>query len=51
MSPVEQIALTINIALRRERATLDYYNTGPILDSFAALPKDRSVDQIKQSQD
>jgi hypothetical protein len=28
MSPVEQIALTINIALRRDVATLDYYRTG-----------------------
>ena len=29
-SAVERIALTINIALRREQATLDYYNTGSI---------------------
>jgi hypothetical protein len=28
MSPVEQVALTVNIALRREVATLDYYKTG-----------------------
>jgi hypothetical protein len=33
---VEQIALTINVALRREQATLDYCNTGSIPDSFAA---------------
>jgi hypothetical protein len=51
MSPVEQIALTVNIALRREQATLDYYNTGSIPDSFATLPKDWTVDQIKQFQD
>ena len=51
MSPVEQIALTINIALRREQATLDYYNTGSIPDSFATLPKDWTVDQIRQFQD
>jgi len=51
MSPVEQIALTTNIALRREQATLDYYNTGSIPDSFATLPKDWTVDQIKQFQD
>jgi len=25
MSPVEQVAFTVNIALRREAATLDYY--------------------------
>ena len=51
MSPVEQIALTINIALRREQVTLDYYNTGSIPDSFATLPKDWTVDQIRQFQD
>ena len=28
MSPVEQVALTVNIALRREAATLDYYRSG-----------------------
>jgi hypothetical protein len=50
-SPVEQVALTINIALRREQATLDYYNTGPIPDTFATLPKDWTVDQIRQFQD
>ncbi len=50
-SPVEPIALTVNIALRREQATLDYYNTGSIPDSFATLPKDWTVDQIRQFQD
>ncbi len=50
-SPVEQIALTVNIALRREQATLDYYNTGSVPDSFATLPKDWTVDQIRQFQD
>jgi hypothetical protein len=28
MSPVEQIALIVNIALRRDAATLDYYRAG-----------------------
>jgi hypothetical protein len=50
-SPVEQIALTVNIALRREQATLDYYNTGSVPDSFATLPKEWTVDQIRQFQD
>jgi hypothetical protein len=50
-SPVEQIALTVNIALRREQATLDYYHTGSVPDSFATLPKDWTVDQIRQFQD
>ena len=50
-SPVEQIALTINIALRRKQATLDYCNTDSIPDFFATLPKDWTVDQIRQFQD
>jgi hypothetical protein len=51
MSPVEQIALTINIALRRDMATLDYYHAGSTPDAFATLPKDWTLDQIKQFQD
>jgi hypothetical protein len=51
MSPVEQIALTINIALRRDTATLDYYRAGSVPDSFATLPKEWTVDQIRQFQD
>jgi hypothetical protein len=51
MSPVEQIALTINIALRRDAATLDYYRSGSIPDSFATLPKEWTTDQIRQFQD
>ena len=34
MSPVEQIALTVNIALRRDASTLDYYRTGSSPDAF-----------------
>ncbi len=51
MSPVEQVALTINIALRRDMATLDYYRLGSTPDAFATLPKDWTLDQIKQFQD
>src|SRR5579863_8853594 len=51
MSPVEQIALTINIALRRDVATLDYYRAGSAPDAFATLPKEWTLDQIKQFQD
>ena len=50
-SPVEQIALTVNIALRREAATLDYYRAGSTPDAFATLPKEWTVDQIRQFQD
>ncbi len=51
MSPVEQIALTINIALRRDAATLDYYRTGSSPDAFATLPKEWTADQIRSFQD
>jgi hypothetical protein len=50
-SPVEQIALTVNVALRREAATLDYYRAGSTPDAFATLPKEWTVDQIRQFQD
>jgi phage portal protein BeeE len=50
-SPVEQIALTINIALRRDAATLDYYRSGSTLDAFATLPKEWTTDQIRSFQD
>ena len=51
MSPVEQIALTVNIALRRDAATLDYYKTGSSPDAFATLPKEWTADQIRSFQD
>ncbi len=51
MSPVEQVALTVNIALRREAATLDYYRAGSSPDAFATLPKEWTSDQIRQFQD
>ena len=47
MSPVEQIARTVNIALRRDAATLDYYRTGSSPDAFATLPKEWTADQIR----
>ena len=50
-SPVEQIALTINIALRRDAATLEYYNSGTVPDAFATLPKEWTPDQIRSFQD
>jgi hypothetical protein len=51
MSPVEQIALTINIALRREAATLEYYRAGSLPAAFGTLPSQWTNDQYKQFQD
>ena len=50
-SPVEQIILTVNIALRRDIFTLEYYNTGSMPDAFGNLPKEWTGDQVKQFQD
>lgn len=49
--PVEQVILTVNIALRRDIYTLEYYNSGSLPDAFGALPKEWTPDQIKQFQD
>jgi hypothetical protein len=51
VSPVEQIALTVNIALRRDASTLDYYPAGSSPDAFATLPKEWTADQIRSFQD
>ena len=51
MSPVEQIALTINIALRREATTLDYYRAGSVPDAFGTVPKEWTGDEIRSFQD
>ncbi len=49
-SPVEQIILTVNIAIRRDIAALQYYSEGSLPASFGTLPKEWSVDQIKAFQ-
>lgn len=46
-SPVEQILLTVNIAIRRAMHQLEYYREGSQPDAFVGLPKDWNVDQIK----
>ena len=51
LSPVEQIALTVNIALRRDAATLDYYRAGSVPNAFGTVPKEWSSDQIRGFQD
>jgi hypothetical protein len=50
-SPVEQVILTVNIALRRDVSTLEYYKSGSVPDAFGTLPKEYTVDQIKAFQD
>jgi hypothetical protein len=49
-SPVEQVILTVNIALRRDVHTLNYYKEGTLPDSFGNLPKEWTTQQIADFQ-
>lgn len=50
-SPVEQVINTVNIALRRQVSTLNYYTDGTMPDALAGVPGDWSVQQIREFQD
>lgn len=50
-SPVEQIVLTVNIALRRELHTLEYYTAGSVPDAISSLPKEWTIDQVRAFQE
>lgn len=45
-SPVEQIILTVNIAIRRDLSRLDYYTQGTIPDALIKAPESWTPDQI-----
>ena len=51
MSPVEQILMTVNIALRRQMGQLQYYTEGNIPEAFATTPPEWSPEQVAQMQD
>lgn len=51
MSPVEQIIVTVNIALRRQISTLEFYTEGTIPEAVMQLPKDWTTKQIKEFDD
>ena len=50
-SPVEQIAMTVNIALRRTVNQLEYYTAGSMPDGIATVPEKWSPTQVKFFQD
>ncbi len=50
-SPVQQVLMTVNIALRRQLWQLDYYSEGSIPDALIGVPAGWTPDQIKQFQD
>jgi hypothetical protein len=49
-SPVEQIIMTVNIALRRQLYQLNFYTEGNIPEAICGMPEDWSLDTIKQFQ-
>lgn len=49
-SPVEQIIMTVNIALRRQLFQLDYYTAGSVPDAFGGMPDTWNPQQIAEFQ-
>lgn len=49
-SPVEQIVLTVNIALRRQVHQLNYYTDGNVPDAIIGVPASWTTEEIRQFQ-
>lgn len=45
-SPVEQVVMTVNIALRRQVSQLQYYTEGNVPEAIIGVPVEWNVDQI-----
>lgn len=50
-SPVEQIIMTVNIAMRRQIYQLQYYTEGNIPDAFIGVPESWNTNQIREFQE
>ena len=50
-SPVEQIIMTVNIAMRRQLSQLQYFTEGNIPEAMIGVPDTWNPDQIRQFQD
>ena len=50
-SPVEQVQMTVNIALRRQLSQMQYYTEGSTPDLIFGVPDEWQPDQIKQFQE
>lgn len=50
-SPVEQVVMTVNVALRRQVAQLQYYTEGNVPEAMIGVPETWSPDQIRQFQE
>ncbi|HLI13485.1 MAG TPA: phage portal protein [Alphaproteobacteria bacterium] len=49
-SPVEQVVMSVNIALRRAVFQLSYYTEGSVPEALIGVPASWTVDQIRQFQ-
>jgi len=49
-SPVEQIIMTVNIAIRREVAKLSYFTEGNVPEALVSVPKTWTPEQIEHFQ-
>jgi hypothetical protein len=49
--PVEQIVMTVNIAMRRQLSLLQYYTEGNIPEALIGVPETWTPDQIRMFQD
>lgn len=49
-SPVEQVVMTINIALRRQISQLSFYTEGNVPEALVQVPETWTADQIRQFQ-
>ena len=50
-SPVEQIIMTVNIALKRQLHALEYYTAGSVPDALIGVPETWSMEDIKRFQE
>lgn len=50
-SPVEQIIMTVNIALKRQIHALEYYTAGSVPDALVGVPETWSMEDIKRFQE
>ena len=49
-SPVEQIIMTVNIALRRQLFQLNYYTEGNVPEALAGVPESWTAEQLREFQ-
>lgn len=50
-SPVEQVIVTVNIAIRRQIHQLQFYTEGNVPEALASVPKEWQPEQIRQFQE